>query len=36
MGMCRELHCLPSQIMAEDVSILRLMAIETMGRADGE
>jgi hypothetical protein len=31
LGLCREFHCLPSQLEGEDVELLRLLAIERLG-----
>jgi hypothetical protein len=33
---CREFHCLPSQLYAEDAELLRLIAIEKHGLTEGE
>jgi hypothetical protein len=32
LGLCERFHCLPSALMAEDSSLLSLVAIEDMGR----
>lgn len=34
LGLCRQFHCLPSQLMAEDATVLRLLAIEHAGRLE--
>lgn len=34
LGLCRQFHCLPSQLYAEDAQILRLLEIEARGRRD--
>jgi len=31
LGLCRQFHCLPSAVLAEDASLLRLLLIEDMG-----
>jgi hypothetical protein len=40
LRLCREFHCLPSQLEKEDASIMRLLLIEHMGtrreEGDGE
>jgi hypothetical protein len=33
---CREFHCLPSQLFAEDAELLRLVAIERHGLTEQE
>lgn len=32
LGLCREFSCLPSALAREDAGLLRLLAIEQMGR----
>ncbi len=32
LGLCERFSCLPSALMAEDVALLRLIAIEDLGR----
>jgi hypothetical protein len=32
LGLCERFGCLPSQLMTEDVGLLRLVAIEDLGR----
>jgi hypothetical protein len=32
--MCREYHCLPSQLFAEDAEFLRLISIEGYGKPE--
>jgi len=32
LDLCREFHCLPSQLKQEDTEILRLLEIEQLGR----
>jgi hypothetical protein len=32
LGLCERFSCLPSQLMAEDVSLLQLVALEDLGR----
>ncbi|NGO68512.1 hypothetical protein [Streptomyces boncukensis] len=34
LGLCRQFHCLPSALEDEDVSVLRLLAIERLGTPD--
>ena len=34
LGLCRQFHCLPSQLRREGASVLRLLAIEAAGRPD--
>ena len=36
IGLCRQFGCLPSQLMAEDVSFLRMLNIAALGMPDGE
>lgn len=31
IGLCRQFHCLPSQLMKEDAEFLRLVLIDHMG-----
>ena len=31
LGLCRQFHCLPSQVRAEDASLLQLLRIEQLG-----
>jgi len=31
LSLCRQFHCLPSQVLAEDAYLLRLLAIEHEG-----
>ena len=33
-GICQRYSCLPSQLMAEDVGILRMLAIVSEGKAE--
>lgn len=35
LGLCQRFGCLPSALLAEDVSLLRLLQIEALGR-EGE
>jgi hypothetical protein len=32
LNLCRQFHCLPSVLLAEPASLLRLMMIEARGR----
>jgi hypothetical protein len=32
LGLCERFGCLPSALMAEDVSLLRMVAVEHLGR----
>lgn len=34
LGLCRQFGCLPSQLCAEDASLLRMLRIEALGRDD--
>lgn len=34
LNLCRQFHCLPSQLEAEDSELLRLLTIEREGRGD--
>lgn len=34
LGLCERFGCLPSALLAEDASLLRLLKIEQMGRPD--
>lgn len=36
VGLCRQFGCLPSQLLAEDVSFLRMLNIAALGMPDGE
>lgn len=36
LALCREFHCLPSQIEAEDARLLSLLAITAEGGSSGE
>jgi hypothetical protein len=39
LGLCEKFHALPSQVLAEDVELLRMLAIRERGNpseADGE
>jgi hypothetical protein len=36
LGICDRFHCLPSQALAEDVGVLRLLRIEELGGGRGE
>ena len=36
LGLCERFHCLPSQIVEEDASLLRLILIEQMGNPEPE
>ncbi len=36
LGLCERFHCLPSQILEEDASLLRLILIEQMGNPEPE
>lgn len=31
LGLCDRFHCLPSQLMAEDISVMRLVKIQSLG-----
>jgi len=31
LALCRQFHCLPSQLMNEDVELLRMLRIEELG-----
>jgi hypothetical protein len=33
--MCRQFGCLPSALLAEDMSLIRMLKIEAHGREDG-
>ena len=35
-GLCQRYSCLPSAVMAEDVGILRMLAIVTEGKVEDE
>lgn len=35
VAMCERFGCLPSQLLAEDVSILKLLQLAALGRHDG-
>jgi hypothetical protein len=35
LGLCREFHCLPSQLMNEDAQFLQALAIERRAESDG-
>lgn len=34
LGLCRQFHCLPSAVLAEDAELLRMLLIEDMGTPD--
>lgn len=34
LGLCERFHCLPSQIVEEEASLLRLILIEQMGNPE--
>jgi hypothetical protein len=36
LTLCREFHCLPSQLLAEDARLLQLVKIESWGLERGE
>lgn len=36
MGLCDRFHKLPSEVLAEDVELLRLLAIEAAAKPDDE
>lgn len=36
LGLCERFHCLPSQIVEEEASLLRLILIEQMGNPEPE
>jgi len=36
LGLCRQFHVLPSQVLAEDVELMRMLAIEDRGTAREE
>jgi hypothetical protein len=36
LRLCREFGCLPSQLLAEDASLLRLLDTEALGREEGD
>lgn len=31
-GLCQRYHCLPSALLAEDVSVIKMLAIVALGR----
>lgn len=33
--LCREFHCLPSQLLQEDIEFLRMLALVRLAREDG-
>ncbi len=35
LGLCDRFHVLPSQVLAEDAYLIRLLRIEELGRSDG-
>lgn len=35
LGMCERFGCLPSQLLAEDAGLMRMLKLETMGRGEG-
>ena len=35
LSLCRQFHCLPSQLYAEDAGLLRLLKIEALGTPGG-
>lgn len=34
MGLCERFHCLPSQLLAEDVSLLRMIQIVALSQTE--
>ena len=36
LGLCERFHCLPSQVLAEDASVLRLLHVYELGHRPGE
>jgi hypothetical protein len=36
LGLCDRFGCLPSQVLAEEASVLRLLRLEALGRREGE
>lgn len=34
LALCRQFHCLPSQLYAEDADLFRMLKIEALGRPD--
>lgn len=36
LKLCRDFHCLPSQLMDEPAELLRLLRIEDLGGGDGD
>lgn len=36
LGLCQRFGCLPSQLLAEDASLLQMIHIEQRGRVDGD
>jgi hypothetical protein len=36
VALCERFGCLPSQLLAEDASLLRLLTVVAMGRTDGQ
>jgi hypothetical protein len=36
LGICKRFHCMPSQAVAEDAGILRLLRIEALGTSQEE
>jgi hypothetical protein len=36
LAICDRFHCLPSQVLAEDASILRLVSIEALAKPDDD
>lgn len=36
IGLCERFGCLPSALMAEDASLLRMVQVEALGRREAE
>jgi hypothetical protein len=34
LDLCRQFHCLPSQLYQEDAELFRMLKIEALGRVD--
>ncbi len=34
LSLCDRFHCLPSQLMREDVEVLKLLQVEALGREE--
>jgi hypothetical protein len=35
LGLCERFGCLPSALLAEDASLLRMVRVEALGRREG-